>query len=313
MRKISYVVPCYGSEKSIEIVVKAIKDVMNEGQDEYEIILVNDSSPDNVWHIIHNLAESDLHIIGIDLTKNFGQHSALMAGYGYASGDIVISMDDDGQTPVESVYSLIEELDKGYDVVFARYETIKQNKFRIFGSYLNEKMTERLVGKPKNIKATSFFAMKVFVVKKMLEYNSAYPYIGGLIFRTTQNIGNVLVKQHTRLYGTSGYRLTKLIRMWVNGFTAFSVKPLRLATFLGFFSSFVGIAYGIYIVIHKLLVPNIAIGYSSIMAIILFIGGIIMMLLGLIGEYVGRIYICINRSPQYVIRQVIGRETDGSK
>lgn len=313
MRKISYVVPCYGSEKSIKIVVNTIKDVMKDRPDEYEVILVNDSSPDNVWNVICNMADDDAKIVGIDLAKNFGQHSALMAGYYYASGDIIISMDDDGQTPVESVYSLIEELDKGYDVVFAKYETIKQNKFRVFGSYLNEKMTEHLVGKPKNIKATSYFAMKSFVVKKMLEYDSAYPYIGGLIFRTTQNIGNVLVEQHSRLYGISGYRLTKLVKMWINGFTAFSVKPLRVATFLGFFSSFIGIAYGIYIVIRKLLVPNIAIGYSSVMAIILFIGGIIMMLLGLIGEYIGRIYICINRSPQYVIRQVVGRGIDETK
>lgn len=310
MRKLSFVIPCYHSERSIKPVVDSIRTIMNGKKDEYEIILVNDHSPDGVWSEICRLAQYDSKIIGIDLTKNFGQHSALMSGYAYACGEIVISMDDDGQTPVEDVYKLIYSLEDGYDVVFAEYETIKQSKFRVFGSFLNEKMTEYLVNKPKGIKPTSFFVAYKFIIDEMLRYNCAYPYIGGLIYRATQNIGNVKVSHHDRMYGQSGYKLKKLIGMWINGFTAFSVKPLRVATFLGFISAFVGVFYGVFTIVRKLITPEIQMGYSSLLTVILFIGGIIMLLLGMIGEYVGRIYICINDAPQYVVREVVRKGSE---
>lgn len=309
MHKLSYVIPCYRSENTIETVVKSIRDVMRDKKDEYEIILVNDGSPDNVWNVIKELAVREAHITSVNLTRNFGQHAALMAGYKLASGDVIVSMDDDGQTPVEEVYKLIEKLDDGYDVVFARYERVKQNHFRVFGSYMNEKMTEYLISKPKGIKPTSFFTMQSFVVKEMLKYESAYPYIGGLIYRTTQNICNVKVRHHKRIEGRSGYNLKRLFSMWINGFTAFSVKPLRIAMLLGFICSGIGMLYGIEVVIRKLMGANIQAGYSSLLVSVLFVGGVIMILLGMVGEYVGRIYLCINNAPQYVIREIVDSGT----
>lgn len=309
MCSLSFVIPCYRSEKTIQKVVEKIQSVMRQKKDSYEIVLVNDCSPDNVWNVIKKISQEQANITAINLTRNFGQHAALMAGYRFATGNIIVSMDDDGQTPIEEVYALIRKLEEGYDVVFAKYKTVKQNTFRKIGSWFNERMTEYLINKPRGIKPTSFFVAYQFIVKEMLRYNSAYPYIGGLIFRTTRNIANVEVEQHERLRGTSGYTLRKLIRMWFNGFTAFSTKPLRVATVLGFMTAILGVLFGIITIIRKLMVPDIQMGYSSLLVSILFIGGIIMILLGVIGEYLGRIYICMNNAPQYVIREVSGEKT----
>ncbi|MDD6207339.1 MAG: glycosyltransferase family 2 protein [Clostridiales bacterium] len=304
-KKISFVIPCYGSQKTLnDVVVELIATIQQrKEQYEYEIILVNDFSPDKVWDVITDLAKKNRNIKGISFSRNFGQHAALLAGYGQATGDIVISMDDDGQAPVESIYDLVDKLEEGYDVVYGRYEQMKQNWFRIFGSIVNEKMEEVLLGKPKDLRGTSFFAMKRFVVDEIIRYKNSYPYIGGLVFRTTKNIGNVTVKQRERQDGKSGYTLKKLLKLWINGFTAFSEKPLRLATILGLVCAAGGFLYGIVTVIHKILNPQIQMGYSSILSVILFIGGVIMFLLGMIGEYIGRIYISINDAPQFVIKE----------
>lgn len=291
MNLISLVIPCYGSEHTLPSVVKEIREVFREISYEYEIILINDCSPDKVWDIIVQLAKTDSHITGINMARNFGQHAALMAGYREASGDIVVSLDDDGQAPIEKIPELLKKIEDGFDLVYGKYPKIKQDKFRVFGSYINDKMTEIMLGKPENIRVTSFYAAKRFVIEEMIKYEKSYPYVIGLALRTTQNITNVLVEQRTRVLGKSGYTFRKLLSLWLNGFTAFSVKPLRIATFSGLFCAFVGFLYGAYIIIHKIINPAVPIGYSSMMAIILLIGGVIMLLLGIIGEYVGRIYV----------------------
>ena len=311
MRKISFVIPCYRSEKTISKVVEEIIDTVKaRGGYTYEIILVSDRSPDNVFQVIKELALNDSNIIGIELARNFGQHSALMAGYSECTGDIVISLDDDGQTPADELFTLVDKLDEGYDVVYGAYPTIRQSLFRIFGSKVNKLMMEKLIGKPKHIEANSYFACKRFIVKELLRYKNSYPYVGGLIFRATSNIANVTTNQRERMGGRSGYSLKKLLSLWMNGFTAFSIKPLRFATFTGIISAFIGFVFGIYTTVQKFVRPTVQAGWSSTMAVMLFIGGMIMFILGLIGEYVGRIYICINNSPQYVIRETTNIEKD---
>lgn len=307
MRKLSFVIPCYLSENTISFVVQEIIDTVELRKSEfiYEIILVSDNSPDNVFQVIKELAGKNINIKGIELAKNFGQHSALMTGYKECTGDIIISLDDDGQTPANELFSLIDKLDEGYDVVYAAYPSIKQSSSRVIGSRINKIMMEKLIGKPKSIEATSYFACRKFIISEILRYENSYPYIGGLIFRATSNIANVTVNQRERIAGKSGYNLKKLISLWLNGFTAFSVKPLRIATFSGFVCAAGGFAYGIYTIIHKITNPETPAGWSSLMTALLFIGGMIMLILGLMGEYIGRIYICINSSPQYVIRDAV--------
>lgn len=314
MPKFSFVIPCYRSEKTITTVVDEIKSEMAAKRpgDDYEIVLVNDCSPDNVWKVIEGLAQKEKNVIGINLAKNFGQHSALMAGYGKCSGEYVVSLDDDGQAPLDSLNDLIAKLEEGYDVVYAYYHEIKQNLFRRFGSWMAGKMGEMMLEPPKDFKGSSFYIARGFVIREMCKYNNPYPYLVGLVLRVTRKIAWVETNHRSRLEGTSGYSFARLLGLWLNGFTAFSVKPLRASTFLGFFFAFLGFAFSIFVIVRRLLGITTVDGWSTIIALILIIGGCILMMLGLIGEYIGRIYICINDSPQYVIKEIVD-DTDKNK
>ena len=314
MEKLSFVIPCYGSETTIEIVVNEIRETLKQRPEyDYEIILVNDCSPDRVWPRIRALALADSHITGIDLAKNFGQHAALMAGYRHCTGDLIISLDDDGQTPACELFTLVDKMKESWDVVYASYAHKMHSGFRNFGTWMNERMTESLIGKPKGLRVTSYFIMRRFIADEILRYENAYPYIEGLIFRATRNIANVPVTHHERMVGESGYTFSKLLALWFNGFTAFSVKPLRIATFCGSACACIGFLYGIYVVIRKLVDSSIEMGWSSIIASIFFLGGLILIMLGMIGEYIGRIYISINNAPQYTIRQVVTADSSCDK
>lgn len=309
MKKISFCIPCYKSEQTLPKVVDEIKTTMDTMKDRYnyEIILVNDSSPDNTYGVIEKMAAAGSNIIGVDLARNFGQHSALMAGFHFVSGDILVCLDDDGQTPACEVNKLLEKIEEGEDVVYARYAHKKHSAFRNFGSFVNEKMTQFLLGKPKELYVSSYFATKRFIVDEMLKYDKSYPYVIGLVLRSTKKIANVDVNHREREVGTSGYTLGKLLGLWMNGFTAFSVKPLRIATWIGVSCSFLGFLYGIYTIIKKLVLGDaVAVGFSALMSAIMFIGGMILFMLGLLGEYIGRMYIGMNNAPQYVIRQTVG-------
>ncbi len=309
MKKISFVIPCYRSEKTIETVVNEIHETVTaDGRYDYEVILVNDSSPDGVFEKITQLAEKNPRITGIDLSKNFGQHSAIMAGFSRVTGDIVVGLDDDGQTPADEMFRLIDTLGDKYDLVFAKYKNKMHSGFRNFGSKINDKMAQILIGKPKKLKIMSYFACKRYVVDEVLRYTNPYAYISGLLLRATNKVTNVEVNHRERLDGASGYTFKKLMLLWLNGFTAFSVKPLRIATVIGFITAVVGFLYGVFIIINKLFInPGAPLGYSSTMAVMLFLGGMLMLILGMVGEYVGRIYLSINRSPQYVIRNTVGK------
>lgn len=307
MYKISFVIPCYRSEKTIGGVVTEIQDTMaSMPRYVYDIFLVNDCSPDGTYDVIRALCARYDNIRGISLAKNFGQHAALMAGLRRSDGDIVVCLDDDGQTPADEVGKLLAGIEGGSDVVYASYENKRHSAFRNFGSWMNDIMTRMMLGKPKELHLTSYFAARRFVVDSMLEYENSYPYIIGLVLRATRNITNVPVSHRSRTVGTSGYTMKKLLGLWFNGFTAFSILPLRIATITGVTFAGAGFAYGIYTVVKKFINPDVPMGFSSLMAAVVFIGGMLMIMLGLIGEYIGRIYISINNSPQYVIREETG-------
>ena len=302
--KISFVIPCYRSEHTISAVVSEIVDEVSKRSGiDYEVVMVSDHSPDGVYGVIEDICRNDpVRMKGFELARNFGQHSALLAGYANVTGDIIVSLDDDGQAPLEYLYALVDVVNGGMDVAIGAYSEKKHTIFRNVGTRLNLFMADWLLDKPKDLKLTSFFAMRRFVVDEIVRYKGPFPYLGGLLFRVTRNIVNVDVKHRARKCGRSGYTFAKLLSLWLNGFTAFSVKPLRLASWAGFICAVLGFVYGIWTVINTLFINMEApLGYSSMMSVVLFIGGAIMLILGLIGEYVGRIYICINKSPQYVI------------
>lgn len=306
MKKVSFVIPCYRSALTIKNVVKEIQDTMKSlEQYTYEIILVNDCSPDETFEVITALCEENSNICGVNLAKNFGQHAALMAGFHQVTGDILVCLDDDGQTPADEVGKLLEEIEKGQDVVYASYDHKMHSPFRNFGSWVNEKMLQFLLGKPKELFVSSYFAARRFIVDEMLRYENSYPYVIGLVLRTTKRITNVPVHHREREIGTSGYTLGKLLGLWFNGFTAFSTKPLRIATISGCGFAVIGFLYALYTIIKKFINPAVPLGFSSMMSAILLIGGMTMIMLGLIGEYIGRMYICMNNAPQFVVRDLI--------
>ena len=275
---------------------------------EHEIILVNDCSPDNTFEVISELALQRGHITAVDLARNFGQHAALMAGMRRSSGDIIVCLDDDGQTPACEVGRLLEKLEEGFDVVYASYDSKQHSGFRNFGSRVNALMTEIMLGKPRELSLTSYFAAKRFIIDEMLRYENCFPYVMGLVLRSTKNICNVPVTHRKREEGRSGYTMGKLLSLWMNGFTSFSIKPLRMATYLGAFTAFLGFVYAVIIVIRHFTEGMAPLGWSSTTALLLLLGGIILVVLGLIGEYVGRIFMCVNSSPQYVERQIIRKQ-----
>ena len=307
---VSFVIPCYRSEHTVMQVVDEIVCTIKQRPDlKYEIILVNDGSPDGVWDVIEERAKGDDHVVGVNLAKNFGQHCALMAGYRQSLGEIVISLDDDGQCPADEMFSLIDKMNEGYDVVYAAYPEYHQTLFRRMGSDFANAMGRYVLDVKEDIpKGTSYYAMRRFVVDEMVRYDHPYPYLGGLVLRTTRNIGSVPVDHRTRMEGRSGYTLKSLISLWLNGFTAFSVKPLEIGAYIGFLFAACGFIFAIVTVIRKIMTPDLQAGWSSMMSAMMVIGGIIMLMLGLIGEYIGRIYICLNRSPQYVIKEVVSKE-----
>lgn len=312
-KMISFVIPCYRSQATLPSVIREIQETM-EGlsQYTYEVVLVNDCSPDDTFETIRELCRENANITGINLAKNFGQHSALMAGFHQIKGDIVVCLDDDGQTPAGEVGKLLEGIERGADVVYAKYAHKHHSGFRNWGSHVNELMTRVMLGKPKDLYVSSYFAARRFVVDEMIKYEYPYPYVIGLVLRTTKNIINVEVNHRDRLEGTSGYTLGKLLNLWFNGFTAFSVKPLRIATVTGAGCALLGFAYGIYTIIKKIFInpPGLVTGFSALMSVLVFMGGMLMLMLGLVGEYMGRMYISMNRSPQYVVREIVNCETE---
>lgn len=310
--KISFVIPCYNSTNTIGAVVGEIIDTLNKDMSDYdyEIILVNDGSPDGTtFDVITALAKNEKHIKGINLSRNFGQHAAIMAGLHYVDGDYIVLGDDDGQTPFNEFPKLFNKLNEGHDIVSAKYQTReKRSLIRKLGTAFNEATLEWLIGKPKNVGFSSYCIMKGYLVNQIIKHTNPYPSIGGIGLAITHDIANVELIERERARGKSGYNIRKLIQAWFNGFSAFSIKPLRIATCFGVIISFSSFFYGIYIIIRKLINPQISAGFSSIMTVMAFMFGMIFFFMGLIGEYIGRIYININNSPQFVVKETVASD-----
>ncbi len=303
---LSFVIPCYRSALTIGGVVRELDETLEKRAEdyEYELILVNDGSPDNTAEVLSKLCAEDEHRVFVDLSRNFGQHSALMAGFHQVKGDIVICLDDDGQTPADECFKLIDKVAEGYDIVYADYGKVRQNAFRRMGSRFNTACNHIFFGQPKGLNVNSYFACRRFVVDNAMNYPNPYPYITGLMFESVKTYANVSVTHRARAEGKSGYSLKKLISLWFNGITAFSIKPLRLASYIGWITAAAGFLFALATIIRKLTNPLMQAGWASTISVMLLIGGVIIALIGIVGEYIGRIYMSINRYPQFVVRSV---------
>ncbi len=307
MKKISFVIPCYRSAKTIQKVVDEIDDVLKAKKEyDYEVVAVNDYSPDDTWKVLTEIAKTNKKVKAVNLAKNMNRPGAVMAGLNISDGDYIVMMDDDGQCPMDRLWDLVNELEARHDVAMAKYSEYKQSLFKSFGTWFNRKTTEIIMEKPKGLDFTNFIIMKEYVKDEIIKYHNPYPYFTGLILRTTQDIVNVQMEERERLAGSTNFTFKKMVSLWMNGFTAFSIKPLRLATIVGAISSIGGFIYGLVIILQQIFSGfSMSAGYSSIMAVMLFIGGVIMLMLGMIGEYLGRVYISLNNAPQYVIKETI--------
>lgn len=309
----SIIVPCYNSGPTIRKVVEMTsKQLDSMGKSNYEFVLVDDHSPDGGKTIqeLKSLVKDYDFVKVVELAQNSGQHNATMAALNNASGDVIISMDDDMQTHPSQLPILIEEFEKGFDIVYGYYPEKKHNLFRNFGSYVNYLSVRFLIGKPKDMKTSSFWIIRRFVRDYIVEYKSPYTHLQGLFLRTTRNISSVPIKHFERESGTSNYTFKKLLNLWSN-IIGYSIAPLRLAQYLGGLLSIGGLLGALIVLIKKLLVPTTALGWSSVMVAIFFFSGIILLFLGIIGEYIGRMFLGMNHQPQYVVRNIYTNENKG--
>jgi len=268
---LSFVIPCYRSANSIGDVVAEVEAAVapRENEFDYEIILVNDGSPDDTAAAVTALCENNRRLVFVNLSRNFGQHSALMAGFGQVRGEIVICLDDDGQTPADECFKLIDKVREGYDIIFAEYAARKQSLFRNLGSRFNASCNHFFFGQPKGIVTNSYYACQRFVINNVLQYPNPFPYITGLLFQSVSRHANVPVTHRPRREGESGYNLRKLVSLWANGVTAFSIKPLRLANYIGWFTAAFGFLFALATIIRKIADPNMQAGWASTLAVML--------------------------------------------
>jgi len=302
--KISIVIPVYNAQTTI---AKLVNQLITEIPSEYalEIVLVNDYSSDNSHSECLKLYNDNKDKVKyLSLAKNFGEHNAVMAGLNKVTGDYTIIMDDDFQNPVTEVIKLVDyAINNDYDVVYTYYDEKKHKAWRNLGSLINSKMANILLKKPKDLYLSSFKCMNRFLVEEIIKYDLPYPYIDGLILRTTSDIGKIQVAHESRQHGKSGYTFIKLIKLWSNMFTSFSVIPLRIAIFVGMFFALTGFLFGIYSIIEHFIVPDLPRGFSLTITAIFTFAGIQLISLGMIGEYIGRIFISQNKQPQYIVKR----------
>ena len=307
---LSIVIPVYNSEKTIGIVVDQLHSLLN-GKARFEIILINDGSVDRSLEVLLSIFNQYDNVKVVNLSKNFGEHNAVMAGLNNAEGAYVITMDDDLQNPPEEILKLIAEAEKGYDVIYAQYPVKKQSLFRNMGSEINNLMAKALIKKPGGMKLNSFRIMKSYVVKEVIRYKAPYPYIDGLVLRVTRNIGTIMVEHRERKEGRSNYTLRKLVGLWLNGFLNFSITPLRSFIYGGFIFALTGFLLAIAIIVDDLFFESTIPGWTSLITATLVFSGVQLLSIGMLGEYIGRIFLTQNLTPQYVVKDLILKESRG--
>jgi polyisoprenyl-phosphate glycosyltransferase len=306
MRRISVVVPVYNGAATVPKLIEQL-DKHLRPQNDLELILVNDGSTrDNSDEVCEAAAQQNDWIVYLELSKNFGEHNAVMAGLNHCTGDCVVIMDDDLQNPPHEVIRLVDELDRGdYDVVFSYYKKKQHRLDRNLGSAFNNLIASYVLKKPRDLYLSSFKAIRRSVVKQIIKYDGPFPYIDGLILRSTTHYGRLEVEHYSREVGRSGYSLTKLVSLWLNMFTNFSILPLRVASAIGLvLASLSGIA-GIAVIIEKIINPELPTGWASVFVALLFMSSVQLLAIGLMGEYVGRVLLKLNQIPQFVVRRTI--------
>lgn len=310
--RLSIVVPVYCSASILPELVEQIDAAMfKEGlADRFELLLVNDASPDNSWAVICSLATAHTFVRGINLRCNAGQHNAIMAGLNHVRGKFVAMMDDDLQHPPDALGNMLRALEDGYDVCYTRYISRQHAWWKQIGSRFNDYVATLLLDKPKGLYLSSFKAMCREIVEEVIKYDGPYAYIDGLILDVTRSITAIDITHQARHEGESNYNFRRLVSLWLKMATSFSILPLRIATYLGFTLAALSVLMVVFVVVMKMFHPEFPQGWASLIATILFIGGVQTLCIGMVGEYLGRTYLKLNRKQQFVIGSTTWTATD---
>ena len=302
---LSFVIPLYNSAATIGALVKQIEGLVVDGG--HEIVLVNDGSADATSAVCRELVrEARVPIIFVEHARNFGEHNAVLTGWRYANGTHVVNLDDDGQNPPDEAVRLWQHaVASGLDVVFGHYEVKQHSWFRNFGSWFTNRMTDWALDKPHGFYLSSFRCVSGFITRQVTNYAGPYPYLDGLLLQVTQRIGSITVRHDKRTAGESGYTFRRLLRLWLSAWMNFSLLPLRLATFLGLFTAALGLVFFAVIVYLWLEDRGPQYGWGWVTSAVLLFSGAQLVMLGLIGEYLGRMFLTINQRPQAVVRDIV--------
>lgn len=306
---ITVAIPCYRSTDTLPDVVKEIRTefAARPGYD-YQLVLVNDGSPDATMETIRALAEEDDKIIGVDLSRNYSQENARMAAFSFADGDAIVFMDDDGQHPAAGIFALVERLREGYDVAYAVFRETKNGRGRHFTSRLHARMETFLGQRPAGVKVAPFAAMNRFVIEKCRDYHAFSPNISAYLYRITTRFANVEMDQRPRLRGKSKYTSLRRLSIAWSAYTDFTLVPVRIAGFLGALSVLCGIILGICSIAGVFAPLSVMRSNAPAMATVLIVGGIVMLILGIVGEYVGKAFMSLTGMPQFTVRNVVAKK-----
>jgi polyisoprenyl-phosphate glycosyltransferase len=311
--ELSIIVPVYRSEECLPELARRVQTALSGHIRDYELILVNDASPDDSWQVIESLARTHRFVVGVNLRKNVGQDNAIMAGMHHASGDAVVVMDDDLQHDPADIPALCEALRGGFDVAYAAFDHKRQALWKNLGSWFNDRVAVVVLGKPKNVYLSPYKALRREVVAEIVKYDGPFTYVDGIIFNITSNITQVTATHHPRFAGRSNYSLLRSIRVWLKLATGFSVIPLRLATIIGGVISLLSFFAALFFVVQALVLDRIPEGYPSLIVTLFFLGGMQLMGLGAVGEYVGRIFLTQNKTPQFTVKGVVRHQITGRR
>lgn len=306
---LSVVIPVYNSERIVPDLARRIVSALGKLQAirEYEVILVNDASRDGSWLAIEQACEQHPQFRGLNLRRNAGQHNAIMAGFRHATGDVIVVMDDDLQHAPEDIGKLYASIKDGNDVCYAAFEEPHHARWKTIGSRFRDFTARHLLGVPSGVRISSFKGISGEVAREATKYDGPFPYVDGLLLMSTSNVATVVIEHHPRSEGRGNYGLSESFQLWTKVAMNFSVLPLRIASWLGLAFAALGFAAAGYLVFQKLVYDEIPVpGWSSLIVVILIAGGVQLLALGTIGEYLGRAYVQLNRKPQYVIKATKG-------
>lgn len=309
---LSIVVPVYRSEDCLEALIDAIVEALNPANRSYEVILVNDCSPDKSWAVIESICRANENVVGVDLRRNFGQDNAIITGLRLARGKYVAIMDDDLQHHPRDLPALMNKIEEGSDAVYADFGVKRQKLWKNLGSWFNGKFAEWVINKPKELYLSPYKIIRSDVVEMICKYDGPDPYIDGLLFQVTSRISQIPVDHHSRYAGRSTYTFWKSLRVWARLAFSFSARPMRLVSWFGFGFATLGLALAALVVLYRVFFPEDfspnAVGWASLMVALLVLSGIQMLFFGILGEYTGRTFVRVNNKPQAAIREVVNRD-----